>query len=172
MSSISLCRAAILEVTHPRTNSSLGWSTSEFIWDPVLHPGRLCFLISHLNTTKNTPNKWSIFWCSSCEDEKSRAGLLHYLLKHLDPYVSSSVEHQRQRACCTVLALLKQFHALPAICSSPIGCTVNSLQLRASGEEGQSSNAGSPYSLIEMFWFVVTIVVSSTSPLNKWMCAD
>ncbi|CAM6041131.1 unnamed protein product [Sphagnum compactum] len=98
---------------------------------PITHP-IFCNLTMLLSTILRT---------SSCEDEKSRAGLLHYLLKHLDPYVSSSVEHQRQRACCTVLALLKQFHALPAICSSPLGCTVNSLQLRASGEEGQSSNA-------------------------------
>jgi hypothetical protein len=81
---------------------------------------------------------------TSGEDGKSRADQLQHLLKNLDQYVSSPVEYQRLRACCTVLALLKQFRALCTAGSCPFNCTGNCLHLRSTAERGQSSSAGNP----------------------------
>ncbi|CAK9194427.1 unnamed protein product [Sphagnum troendelagicum] len=81
---------------------------------------------------------------TSGEDGKSRADQLQHLLKNLDQYVSSPVEYQRLRACCTVLALLKQFRALCTAGSCPFNCTGNCLHLRSTAERGQSSSAAPP----------------------------
>lgn len=78
----------------------------------------------------------------SGEDGKSRADQLQHLLKNLDQYVASSVTYQRQRACYTVLALLKQFRALCMSGSCPFNCAGNCMHLRSTAERVQSSSAG------------------------------
>ncbi|XP_024532467.1 protein SHOOT GRAVITROPISM 6 isoform X4 [Selaginella moellendorffii] len=46
---------------------------------------------------------------TSGEDGKSRADQVHHLLNSLDQYISSQVDHHRERACMSVLALLREF---------------------------------------------------------------
>ena len=94
-----------------------------------------------------------IFWCGSGEDGKSRADQLQHLLKNLDQYVSSPVEYQRQRACHTVVALLKQFQALCTTGSCPFNCIGNCMHLRSTTERGQSSSAGtSEYTMFSLHY--------------------
>jgi hypothetical protein len=81
---------------------------------------------------------------TSGEDGKSRADQLQHLLKNLDQYVASSVTYQRQRACYTVLALLKQFRALCMSGSCPFNCAGNCMHLRSTAERVQSSSAAVP----------------------------
>jgi len=91
-----------------------------------------------------------VWWAYMCwhsgavsgEDGKSRADQLQHLLKNLDQYVASSVDYQRQRACYTVLALLKQFRALCMSGSCPFNCAGNCMHLRSTAERVQSSSAG------------------------------
>lgn len=54
----------------------------------------------------------------SGEDGRSRAEQLLHILRQLDPYVSSSVEHQRRRGCVAVQEVLIKFRNL---CSGGFG---------------------------------------------------
>jgi hypothetical protein len=55
---------------------------------------------------------------TSGEDGRSRAEQLLHILRQLDPYVSSSVEHQRRRGCVAVQEVLMKFRNL---CSGGFG---------------------------------------------------
>ncbi|KAL6649216.1 hypothetical protein ACP70R_013440 [Stipagrostis hirtigluma subsp. patula] len=55
---------------------------------------------------------------TSGEDGRSRAEQLLHILRQLDPYVSSSVEHQRRRGCIAVQEVLIKFRNL---CSGGFG---------------------------------------------------
>ncbi|KAK3148379.1 hypothetical protein QOZ80_3BG0294260 [Eleusine coracana subsp. coracana] len=55
---------------------------------------------------------------TSGEDGRSRAEQLLHILRQLDPYVSSSVEHQRRRGCVAVQEVLIKFRNL---CSGGFG---------------------------------------------------
>lgn len=83
-----------------------------------------------------------VLWNGSGEDGKSRADQLQHLLKNLDQYMSSPAEYERQRACHTVVALLKQFQALCTSGICPFNCTGNCMHLRSTTERGQSSSTG------------------------------
>jgi maestro heat-like repeat-containing protein family member 1 len=54
----------------------------------------------------------------SGEDGRSRAEQLLHILRQLDPYVSSSLEHQRRRGCVAVQEVLIKFRNL---CSGGFG---------------------------------------------------
>jgi maestro heat-like repeat-containing protein family member 1 len=54
----------------------------------------------------------------SGEDGRSRAEQLLHILRQLDPYVSSSLEHQRRRGCVAVQEVLVRFRNL---CSGGFG---------------------------------------------------
>ncbi|KAF3328265.1 protein SHOOT GRAVITROPISM 6 [Carex littledalei] len=49
---------------------------------------------------------------TSGEDGRSRAEQLLHTLRQIDPYASSSIEHQRRRGCMAVLEMLTKFRAL------------------------------------------------------------
>jgi hypothetical protein len=55
---------------------------------------------------------------TSGEDGRSRAEQLLHILRQLDPYVSSSAEHQRRRGCAAVNEVLVKFRNL---CSGGFG---------------------------------------------------
>jgi hypothetical protein len=59
----------------------------------------------------------AIFFVSG-EDGRSRAEQLLHILRQLDPYVSSSAEHQRRRGCIAVHEVLIKFRNL---CSGGFG---------------------------------------------------
>lgn len=59
-----------------------------------------------------------IMFVVSGEDGRSRAEQLLHILRQLDPYVSSSAEHQRRRGCVAVHEVLIKFRNL---CSGGFG---------------------------------------------------
>ncbi|KAL3699532.1 hypothetical protein R1sor_017554 [Riccia sorocarpa] len=79
---------------------------------------------------------------TSAEDGKSRADQLQHLLKNLDQYVSSPVEHQRERACGAVLAVLRQFRALCTTGICPVNCGSYCMHLPSfHGDRSQSNTS-------------------------------
>jgi hypothetical protein len=59
-----------------------------------------------------------VLFLGSGEDGRSRAEQLLHILRQLDPYVSSSAEHQRRRGCAAVNEVLVKFRNL---CSGGFG---------------------------------------------------
>ncbi|XP_020263565.1 protein SHOOT GRAVITROPISM 6 isoform X2 [Asparagus officinalis] len=59
---------------------------------------------------------------TSGEDGRSRAEQLLHILRQIDFYLSSSVEHQRRRACAAVYELLLKFRALCSGGICGLGC--------------------------------------------------
>ncbi|PIA54938.1 hypothetical protein AQUCO_00901089v1 [Aquilegia coerulea] len=59
---------------------------------------------------------------TSGEDGRSRAELLLYMLRQIDQYASSSMEHQRRRGCVAVYEMLVKFRALCSSGYCPLGC--------------------------------------------------
>ncbi|OAE30767.1 hypothetical protein AXG93_4876s1080 [Marchantia polymorpha subsp. ruderalis] len=78
---------------------------------------------------------------TSAEDGKSRADQLQHLLRNLDQYVSSPVEHQRERACVSVLAVLRQFRALCTTGICPVNCGNNCMHLPSFGDRSMSNTS-------------------------------
>ncbi|KAL5709726.1 Protein SHOOT GRAVITROPISM 6 [Ranunculus cassubicifolius] len=59
---------------------------------------------------------------TSGEDGRSRAELLLHMLRQIDQYVSSSMEHQRRRGCVGVHEVLMKFRTLCSSGYCPLGC--------------------------------------------------
>ncbi|KAH9326058.1 hypothetical protein KI387_006236, partial [Taxus chinensis] len=59
---------------------------------------------------------------TSGEDGKSRADQLQHILKSIDQYVSSPIDHQRKRGCVAVYKLLIKFQALCSGGHCGFGC--------------------------------------------------
>lgn len=78
---------------------------------------------------------------TSGEDGRSRAEQLLHILRQLDPYISSSAEHQRRRGCVAVHEVLIKFRNL---CSGGFGAmgsypTLSLKQIDQGGPRGSSS---------------------------------
>lgn len=58
----------------------------------------------------------------SGEDGRSRAEQLLHILRQIDPYVSSSVEYQRERGCRAAHEMLVKFRALCVSGYCAFGC--------------------------------------------------
>lgn len=59
---------------------------------------------------------------TSGEDGRSRAEQLLHIMRHIDQYVSSSVEHQRKRGCLAVYEMLLKFRMLCINGYCALGC--------------------------------------------------
>ncbi|KAJ6746742.1 MAESTRO-RELATED HEAT DOMAIN-CONTAINING [Salix koriyanagi] len=59
---------------------------------------------------------------TSGEDGRSRAEQLLHIMRHIDQYVSSSVEHQRKRGCLAVYEMLLKFRMLCISGYCALGC--------------------------------------------------
>ncbi|KAF9599000.1 hypothetical protein IFM89_033345 [Coptis chinensis] len=59
---------------------------------------------------------------TSGEDGRSRAELLLHILRQIDQFVSSSMEHQRRRGCIAVYEILVKFRTLCSSSYCPLGC--------------------------------------------------
>lgn len=58
----------------------------------------------------------------SGEDGRSRAEQLLHILRRIDPFVASSVEHQRRRGCAAAHELLLKFRVLCSSGNCGLGC--------------------------------------------------
>ncbi|XP_072987438.1 protein SHOOT GRAVITROPISM 6 isoform X1 [Typha latifolia] len=67
---------------------------------------------------------------TSGEDGRSRAEQLLHILRQVDSYVSSSVEHQRRRGCIAVYELLRKFRVLCSGGICGIGCHSSSMHTK------------------------------------------
>ncbi|KMT06441.1 hypothetical protein BVRB_7g161120 isoform A [Beta vulgaris subsp. vulgaris] len=59
---------------------------------------------------------------TSGEDGRSRTEQLLHILRQIDPYVSSALEHQRTRGCQAAHEMLVKFHKLCTSGFCPLGC--------------------------------------------------
>lgn len=59
---------------------------------------------------------------TSGEDGRSRAEQLLHILRQIDPYVSSSVEYQRERGCLAAYEMLQKFRTICASGYCALGC--------------------------------------------------
>lgn len=59
---------------------------------------------------------------TSGEDGRSRAEQLLHILRQIDPYVSSAVDHQRRRGCKAVHEMLIKFRMMCTSGFCPLGC--------------------------------------------------
>ncbi|CAM6090973.1 unnamed protein product [Calypogeia fissa] len=78
---------------------------------------------------------------TSAEDGKSRADQLQHLLRNLDQYLSGPIEYIRERACKSVLAVLRQFRAVCATGTCPLNCGGNCMHLPSGSDRGQNSSS-------------------------------
>ncbi|XP_057860481.2 protein SHOOT GRAVITROPISM 6 isoform X2 [Cryptomeria japonica] len=69
---------------------------------------------------------------TSGEDGKSRADQLQHILKSIDQYVSSPIDHQRKRGCVTVHKLLMKFRCLCSSGHCGFGCLGTCIHVRHS----------------------------------------
>nr|ATB19903.1 putative SGR6 [Hesperocyparis bakeri] len=69
---------------------------------------------------------------TSGEDGKSRADQLQHILKSIDQYVSSPIDHQRKRGCVAVHKLLMKFRALCSSGHCGFGCLGTCMHARNS----------------------------------------
>ncbi|XP_078440050.1 ARM repeat superfamily protein isoform X2 [Wolffia australiana] len=81
---------------------------------------------------------------TSGEDGRSRAEQLLHILRQLDQYVSSSVEHQRRRACVAVYETLQKFRTLCSGSYYGIGNQMASIQSKQSEHMFQKNFSNLP----------------------------
>lgn len=67
---------------------------------------------------------------TSGEDGKSRADQLQHILKSIDQYVSSPLDHQRKRGCVAVHEVLVKFRALCSSGYCALGCLGTCIHVR------------------------------------------
>eukprot|EP01018_Ginkgo_biloba_P020375 Gb_30357 [translate_table: standard] len=84
---------------------------------------------------------------TSGEDGKSRADQLQHILKSIDQYVSSSIEHQRKRGCVAVRELLLKFRALCSSGYCGLGCLGSCMHFRQITDMGGHRNPAANFLL-------------------------
>lgn len=84
---------------------------------------------------------------TSGEDGKSRADQLQHILKSIDQYVSSPLDHQRKRGCVAVHELLVKFRALCSSGYCALGCVGTCIHFRLITDIGGQRNPSGAFFL-------------------------